>query len=507
MFPISDAFKKQLGHEGVRRTIEWFGFMTTENGVHHDINTKLIAPGTGVLESACELPFIGGAYSTSFQAQLLLRNVDPQTLKKARIELYVQLIHPMKITANTTWGELSAFTWKDLSWVSWDGAGQATTFIPMGVFYVTDAKRAMNSIKIESYDSMVKFDVTLPRMDTESRSVFGWLRWACDACGVELGITEEEIKAMPNGTRSFVYADIDTNVKTYRDMLGALSAVLGGVAMIDRAGRLRIARVAAEPVAEVTMDDRFSSEYEDTQSRYTGLRLQYKAKAVDEYYKNVSALEDTGHVVELGMNPFLQISNSSSRANTAQAIIDSLAPIAFTPFKASLPCHPEYDLLDVLAFSGGHAPDGCCGPITSITRTINGGTTIQCDVPPEQVNLNRRTVQTTGSGSSGYTSRDFWLQLASFPETETQITDYMPVTKLKANCTADNTDMQIAWTGFYILDQAATVTVRVFVDKKEIYTASDDQTAGNHILNVTTGHSVDSKGEYEVEIFVAEVPL
>lgn len=505
MYPISKAFLELLGPRGRNRRIEWFGYIKTASGKEYDLTTNEVSGGT--VKSDVSLPFIGQAVSSSFRFQWLKKNVDPRTLENACVELYVRLRHSVQITEKTTWGELSQYTWKDLEWVSWDGSGYPQTIIPMGVFYIKEPKRHMNSIKIESYDSMVKFDVTLPRMDTESRSVFGWLRWACDACGVELGITEEEIKAMPNGTRSFVYADIDTNIKTYRDMLGALSAVLGGVALIDRAGRLRIARVAAEPVAEVTMDDRFSSEYEDTQSRYTGLRLQYKAKAVDEYYKNVSALEDTGHVVELGMNPFLQISNSSSRANTAQAIIDSLAPIAFTPFKASLPCHPEYDLLDVLAFSGGHAPDGCCGPITSITRTINGGTTIQCDVPPEQVNLNRRTMQTTGSGSSGYTSRDFWLQLASYPDTETQITDYMPVTKLKANCTADNTDMQIAWTGSYILDQAATVTVRVFVDKKEIYTASDDQTAGNHILNVTTGHSVDSKGEYEVEIFVAEVPL
>ena len=481
--------------------------MKTAAGKEYDITTNIIGEGSGVLRSSLTLPFIGGSYSTSFQVQLMLRDVDPQTLKNARIEMYVRLIHPMKITATTTWGELTAFTWKDLEWVSWNGDGHASAVIPMGVFYVTDAKRAMNSIKIESYDSMVKFDVTLPRMDTESRSVYGWLRWACDACGVELGMSEEEIKALPNGSRSFVYADVDTNVKTYRELLGKLAAVLGGIAVIDRAGRLTVARVAEKAAAEVTTGDRFSSEYEDTQSRYTGLRLEYKAKAVDEYYKNAPALEDTGLVMELGVNPFLQISNSSSRANTAQAIIDSLAPIAFTPFKASMPCHPEYDLLDVLAFTGGHAPEGCCGPITSITRTINGGTTIACDAPQEQVNLNRRTEPTTSSGGSGYTSRDFWLQLASFPDVETQITDYTPVASLKATCTADNTDMQITWTGGYILDQAATVTVRVFVDKKEIYTASDDQTAGNHILNVTTGHSVDSKGEYEVEIFVSEVPL
>lgn len=504
MYPISNAFRQQLGPEGVNRTIVWFGTITTEGGKHYDIKTQLIAPGTGVLESVCDIPYVGGAFSTSFRVQLFLRDVDPQTLKNARIELYVRLIHPMQITETTTWGDLSAFTWNDLAWVSWDGSGYATTFIPMGVFYVTDAKRALHSIKIEAYDSMVKFDADLPAMDSTSRSVFGWLRWACDACGVELGMTEEQVKAMPNGTRSFVFAAVDTSVKTYRGLLAQLSAVLGAIAVIDRTGKLVLRRVSGEAVAQITASDRFSSEYEDTQSRYTGLWLQHKAKATQEYYKNVGALEDSGHVIDLGINPFLQISNSSSRANTAQAIIDSFADVTFNPFKATIPCHPEYDLLDVVAFTEGHAPEDCHGPITSITWTINGGVSIQCAVPQEQVNPVRNDVQVDGLSGSRYASSDFWIQIASFPDAETEFTDDTATTELTVNCTVDNTTMQIAWTGFYTLSEAATVTAKVYVDDAEIYSASDDQTAGNHILNVTTGHSVNTQGEHIIKVVLRE---
>lgn len=502
MYPISKAFLEFLGPNAKNRKVEWFGTMTTEGGAAYDLTTDQLSGGT--VKSDISLPFAGHAVSGSLNFQWLVKDVDPQTLKKARIELYVRLIHPMKVTRTTTWGDLAAFTWGDLANVTWGGDGEIYVDIPMGVFYVADAKRALYSIKIEAYDAMVKFDADLPAMDTTARSVFGWLRWACDACGVELGMTEEQVKAMPNGTRSFVYAVVDNNLKTYRDLLAQLSAVLGGIAVIDRAGRLTLARVGTEPVAELTPDDRFSSEYEDTQSRYTGLWAQYKAQATQEYYKNVGALEDDGLIIDLGLNPFLQISNASARTAAIQTIVDAFADVAFTPFKASIPCHPEYDLLDVVSFTGGHAPENCAAPITSITRTINGGVSIQCAVPPEQVNLNRESSQVDGLSGSSYASSSFWIQIAAFPDAETTFSGDTVTTELTVNCTVDNTTMQIAWTGFYALDAAATVTAKVYVDDTEIYTASDDQQAGNHILNVTTGHTVNTQGEHIIKVVLRE---
>lgn len=509
MYPISKAFLQQLGPNGKNRKIEWYGSMVTESGTEYPINTNIIGQGTGSIKCACSLPFVGGAYSASLDVQLLLGNVDPRTLKNARIELFVRLVYPNPLTALTTWGDVLKFSWGDLLSTTWKRESRTIyTDIPMGVYYVIDAKRSYNSIKISANDSMVKFDADLPGMDSTSRSVYGWLKWACDACGVELGMTKEQIKAMPNGTRSFVYAVLESNVKTYRYLLEQMAAVLGAVAVIDRTGKLILRRLNPEPVAEITPDERFSSEYEDTQSRYTGLWLQYKAKAVQEYYKNVDALDDTGLVVDLGENPFLQISNDSARNTTLQNIADSFAGVTFNPFKASIPFHPEYDLLDVITFTGGHAPDDCHGPITSITWKINGAVSIECATPKEQVNPDRRNVQTSGTSGSRVSGGDFWIKVCSAPEEKLVFEDGQDyeVAKLTVNCTTDNTTMQIAWTGFYTLDEASRVTVRVLVDGKNIYDVSDDQAAGNHISNVTTGHSVASKGEYTVIIAVrAEV--
>ena len=505
MYPISEAFLQQLGPNGRNRKIEWYGSMVTEAGTEYPINTNIIGSGTGSIKHACSLPFIGGAYSASLDVQLLLGNVDPQTLKNARIELFVRMIHPEQLTSRTTCGDVLKFSWSDLLSTTWKRETRTIyTDIPMGVFYVIDAKRSYNSIKISANDGMVKFDTNLPGMDSTSRSVYGWLKWACDACGVELGMTKEQIKAMPNGTRSFVYAVLESDVKTYRYLLEQLAAVLGAIAVIDRTGKLVLRRLNPEPVAEITPDDRFSSEYEDTQRRYTGLWLQYKAKAVQEYYKNVEALDDTGLVMDLGENPFLQISNDSARNTTLQNIVDSFAGVEFNPFKASVPCHPEYDLLDVVTFTGGHAPEDCHGPITSITWKINGAVSVECATPKEQVNPDRRNVQTSGTSGSRVSGGDFWIKVCSYPEeklTADHGQDYV-MAKLTVNCTTDNTTMQIAWTGFYTLEFKTKVTVKVLVDEKNIYQVTDDQLAGNRVMNVTTGHSVSAKGEYVIMIAI-----
>ena len=102
-----------------------------------------------------------------------------------------------------------------------------------------------------------------------------------------------------------------------------------------------------------------------------------------------------------------------------------------------------------------------------------------------------------------------WIKVCSAPEETTTMVPGLeyPTTELTVNCTTDNTTMQIAWTGCYTLDEDATVTAAVLVDGTSIYTVSDDQKAGNHVLNITTGHAVSAKGEYVISIVLREVAL
>lgn len=510
MFPISTAFQRVLdSRTGRNRSIVWRGTLTLTNGTAYEFTTDHIAQGTGMLTCSCDLPGVGGAYSTEFQAQFFLP-VDPRSLKDATISLFVRLVYSTPVN---TWGEAADFFWSDIKSTKWsDSPRMIYTDVPMGVFTITEAKRAINSIKIVAYDNMQKFDTLLPRMDTVARTPFDWLRWMCTACGVEFGMTNTEVKALVNGSRNFTYADIDTGVKKCRDLLSHLAAVLGGIAVIDRYGKLVIACYGTAALATITPDNRFSSEFSDYQYYYTGVWAQYKAKALQEYYKNVGTLDDDGLIIDLGANIFLQISNSSNRAAAIQAVIDAFKPknVKFTPFDVSVPLNPAYDLLDVLAFSGGHTPTDSCGPITSLSRKIGGAMALQCATPDEQENPTRETTQVdglSGAGSMGgtvYASSDFWIVISSFPDAATIIGDDTLTTELKVNCTVDNTCTQIAWTGAYTLDEDATVTVKILVDDESIYEISDDQKAGNHTLNVTTGHNITTQGEHTVKVILRE---
>jgi len=508
MYPISPAFQKVLNSRtGRNRSIVWWGELILTNGKTHPLTTDTLMQSTGHLTTSCELPGVGGVYATELQAQIVIP-VEPQMLKGAKIGLFVRLT---SFDTVTTWADAENFSWSDLESLMWgDTSNTIYTDIPMGVFNVTDAKRAINSIRIEAYDNMGKFDTDLPRMDSKARTPFDWMRLMCNTCGVELGMTKNEVRALTNGSRNFTYADINSNVKTCRDLLSQLAAAMCCIAVADREGRLVFTQIRAEAVAKLTPDDRFSSEYSDVQLYSSVITAQYITKALQEYYKNCGTLDDDGLIIDLGSNSFLQISNDSNRAAAVQAIIDTFKGVTFTPFDASIPFNPAYDLLDVLAFSGGHAPANSHGPITSITRQIGGAMTIQCATPETQSNPTRETVQIDGLSGAGsmsgkvYASSDFWIVVGAFPTEETIIGDDTVTTELTVNCTVDNTCTQIAWTGAYTLDEAATVTVKILVDGEEIYKVSDDQAAGNHVLNVTTGHNINTQGEHVVKVILRE---
>lgn len=508
MYPISTAFQQVLdSRTGRNRTIVWWGTLTLVNGTIFELTTDNFVQGSGTLSSACELPCIGNTPSVKLESQLIVA-VEPRLLKDAEVVLYVRLTSPAPAD---TWEEASDFFWSDLKSTLWgDDPRSVYVDIPMGVFTVLEAKRAINSIKIEAHDRMLRFDTDLPRMDTNPRTPFEWARLLCDHCSVEFGMTNNQIRELSNGSRNLTYADVDSDVKTCRDLLSHLAATLCCIAAVDRGGKLVFTPYGSEAVAEITPDNRFSSEFADYQSYYTGIQAQYKAKALQEYYKNCGALDDDGLIVDLGSNVFLQVSNDSNRAASIQAIIDTFKDTSFTPFDVSVPFNPAFDLLDILAFSGGHTPENCYGPVTSITRKIGGAMTLQCDTPATQTNPTRETVQVDGLSALGtltgtvYASSDFWIMINAFPNEETVIGDDTLTTELIVNCTVDNTCAQIAWTGAYYLDEDATVTVKILVDDEVIYQIADDQTAGNHVMNVTTGHNIDTQGEHVVKVILRE---
>lgn len=505
MYQVSQTFRDII--DGMSRSIEWRGTIALTNGSVYSFDASNIVQGSGSLNSSCNVPGIGGAFSTELRIQLFL-GINATLLEKAVIGLYVRV----KGSEVKTWEDASIYSWGDMLSAKWGHVSkQVYLDIPMGQFMVSSVKREINSIKIVAYDFMTKFDIDLAAMDTTSRTPFAWLRLICSRCGVQFGMTNAQIIKLPNGDRTFTLADVGSEIKTYRVLLGQLSMVLGSIAIMDRWGKLVLVSYGSNAVASITPNNRFTSSFEDYQSTYTGMYAQYKAKAVQEYYRNVHSLQDTGDIFDAGANVFLQISNDVNREKAVQSIIDSLKGKTLTPFEVTMPFDPTFDLLDVVNLTGGHAPSNSKAPITYISMSLNGSMTLKCENPERASDPARENKPIEGvSGSvsiasdSVFASNDFWILLDSFPKNATQIVGDMITTQVTLNCTVDNTCIQIAWTGSYTLDEDATVKVKVFINSDIIYEVSDDQKAGNHTLNVTTGYTIEQKGEHKVRVVLRE---
>lgn len=513
MYPVSNAYKQAI--KGRSRSVEWYGTITLTDGTVHNFTNANVVQNTGTLSRSCSSQSsvdLGGVFAAELQMSLRL-NIDRYKLSNAVIRLFSRLNYPDTVS---TWGDALPYSWQDMSSCKWgDETKVLYCDIPMGVFVVSEALRAVNSTKITAYDYMLNFDKSLPAMDTTARTPFEWLRWICSACEVELGMTNNFLKTLPNGSRGLTYADVNNEVSTYRDLLSALATSLGSVATIDRTGTLIFLQYGMTVADEVAASFRYASDFSDYQSYYTGMYASYRAKAIQEYFRNVGTLDDTGLVMDIGYNVFLQIASDSNRKAAVQAIIDSLEDIKYTPFNVTMPFNPAYDLMDILEFTGNQTSDEDIAPITAITYKINDRMTIQCVGENPKLlaaqSKESKAIEGLNDGSSlsgtSYVSSDFWIMLDTFPIEAVEITENTLTTELTITCTVDNTRTQISWTGSYTIDEDALITVDVHVDDTSIYCVADLQKAGTHTLSVSTGYEIDTKGDHTVKIYIKEEPV
>ena len=144
MYQVSDSFREIIS--GSNRSIDWRGTVTLTNGTVYSFDASNIVEGSGSLNSACDVPGIGGAFSTELRIQLFM-SISASLLEKAVIALFTRI----QGYGVETWGDAEAYTWNDISSSKW-GNSEKQVFIdiPMGQFLVSTAKREINSIMLAS---------------------------------------------------------------------------------------------------------------------------------------------------------------------------------------------------------------------------------------------------------------------------------------------------------------------------------------------------------------------
>ena len=76
--------------------------------------------------------------------------------------------------------------------------------IPLGVFTVSEAEWTASGIVVKAYDHMAKFDRNYSGGNAKGKP-YDLLSNACSKCGVTLGMTKAQVRALPNGTETLCH--------------------------------------------------------------------------------------------------------------------------------------------------------------------------------------------------------------------------------------------------------------------------------------------------------------
>lgn len=467
------------------RKLSWSGEINLATPL--SFNDSDIVSGTLVKNISGESLELGGVYASQLSLELILPNVS-------RYELYGK-----EITLS----------------VSVDGASDV---VPMGKFIITEALNQIGSVTITAFDEMIKLDdfSFIPANHTDILSPFEWLSQICEDCGLVLGSTSGQISLMPNGNRKTGFADVVTDAKTWRDVLGYLTAYLGGYAYIGRNGKLYVGLYGSNSVDTIPSSFRYTSNLSDFRTTYDGLYATYKEEGLQEYKSNGNT---GGIILNLGVNPFLQFTNANNRGEALQEIIDAWNGIYYVPYDSDLPLLPHYDPSDVITFIDNQAAAYDFGAITEITYTIGGGMHITCSGDnPRLATAQDRFTKSVAGLSSEYNNgqqsggKNFWLLHTQNDAQMTVENTKTLVANIEWKQTVDVQRMGFMFTCEASLSNTATVTILITVDDDALYefeTTEEKAPNGKRILTSTCGFRVTGKTSHQAKVYmtVTDNPL
>lgn len=460
------------------RTFHWSGVINTPTPISFtDVN---IISGELTRSISGDKLEIGSVYASQLTIELDLAGVSRYELYGCTMSLSVQLVG-------------------------------ASDVIPMGNFIITEALQSASKITITAFDDMIKFDdVTFaPAQHTTIQKPYDWLVEMCTACGVTLGSTSGQIETLANGDRKTGFADVVTDVSNWRDVLGYLGAYLGGFAYIGRDGKLYIGSYNSVSDDTIPSSFRYTSNLSDFRTTYDGLYAVYKNEGVQEYVSNGNS---GGIVLDLGINPFLQFTDTANRRSALQEIIDAWNGIYYVPYASEMPLIPSYDPADVLTFIDNQAGAYDYGAITEITYTIGGTMSVTCSgVNPRLSEAQDRFSKTVAGLSKEYNNgqevggKNFWLLHSENTSAMTVGNTKTQVSEIEWTQTVDVMRLGMMFTCEASLSVTETVVVLLTIDDDATYefeVTEEKSMKGKRIFTATCGFRVTGKTTHTAKVYM-----
>ena len=251
-------------------------------------------------------------------------------------------------------------------------AGGLYEFVPVGTYTIAEAKHSRSGVEIVAYDNMSKFDRLLS-FSTSYGTPYELLTAICVSCVVELGMTEEEVEALPNGTRTLgIYAENDC--QTFRDLLSWIACTTCCFATIDRQGRLVLRPFYGTSVGTFDDTKRFTGcKFSDYITSYAGITVNDLDEGGTRTYTNGKS----GVTLDIGDNPLMQYGVDVTLDAIGNAIAYALTDVEYVPFEATMLIGVEFDLGDVLTMTDGTAGTSSACIVHSINWTFDRGCSLK----------------------------------------------------------------------------------------------------------------------------------
>ena len=258
-------------------------------------------------------------------------------------ELNITLMNSLNLTRSTLYGQEIRL---DYLLKLADGTYE---HLPLGSYIIAEASWTLKGIEIVAYDYMSKFDKYFDETTAEypmSARPYQMIEWVCEQQGVEFGMTEQEVQALPNGNIYMEY--VKGTAQTYREFIAYLAAACGCFAIIDRTDKLIFKRYSGAQYDSYGATERL------TGGSFSDFMTRYNAYTVQDFASGQNVVVKTNQYVglsmDLGRNPFL---NSASKSVLRPNVLTELANINFAPFSCRFNFPPIYDLGDCIKLTGG----------------------------------------------------------------------------------------------------------------------------------------------------------
>ena len=357
MYAVSNRYVEKIMSNSIHSA--WSGRLTTANGLTIPLTTRnIVASGSSIQSeiSTGDSIEIGTTCASSLDLDIFL-DYNPTTkeysLNGETISRYDFFGGTVKLTYRLYFND------------------SEYEEIRCKTYNISKAERTSDILSIESYDNMLKFNKAFG--PTGTGTGYQFLQYACNACGVTLGISAEEFEAMPNGRlQIFIHPKTLNQIKTWKDMVGYIAQLVGGVAYISFDDKLYIRQYGNVSQRTIPQTWRYSSVIADYDSFYTRLTGKYVLSEND----TVVEIIGDGLTYDLGTNPFLQFDVEETRLQAYTAILNAIST-KYTPFNVTCPLDPAFECGDVITLIGGQASNNL-SVVTKMSYSLNGAMTLSC---------------------------------------------------------------------------------------------------------------------------------